>query len=80
MSTCTLHNLQTCFRNAVVNVLGEGGLDQMNLMQLLHGAWNLQNYLENDEIRDIWKYVQEHDMHNNESEWEPIRSGLHRGG
>ena len=45
-STCALHNLQTCLRNAVVNVLGEGGMNAdgqpiMNCMQMLHGAYNL---------------------------------------
>ena len=63
ISSCTLHNIQTALRNAVVNVLGEGGTDdngeyRMNVMQLLHGAYNIQNWHEGDELREIWKYVQ----------------------
>ena len=42
ISTCSLHNLQTCLRNAVVNLLGEGGMNEknepvLNVMQMLHG-------------------------------------------
>ena len=49
VATCALHNLQTCLRNAVVNVLGEGGMNDkgeplMNVMQMLHGAYNLQKW------------------------------------
>mgnify|MGYP003321216558 FL=1 len=45
--TCYLHNLQTSSRNAVVNVLGEGGTNEkgepvMNLMQMLHGAYKFK--------------------------------------
>ena len=61
ISTCSLHNLQTCLRNAVMNVLGEGGVDVngapvMNCMQMLHGAYNLQNWHEVDELSELWKY------------------------
>ena len=28
VSTCLLHNIQTCLRNAVTNVLGEGRMSQ----------------------------------------------------
>ena len=58
---CSLHNIQTCLRNAVTHVLGEGGADDdgsftMNVMQLLHGAYNIQNWQEIDELKDLWKY------------------------
>lgn len=47
-STCLLHSLQTCLRNAVT-VLGEGGREGdgnpvMNCMQMLYRAYNLQNW------------------------------------
>ena len=62
VGSCTLHNIQTALRNAVVNVLGEGGSDdgeyRMNVMQLLHGAYNLQNWHEIEELKEIWKFVQ----------------------
>ena len=63
IASCTLHNLQTALRNAVVNVLGEGGTDdngeyRMNVMQLLHGAYNLQNWHEIEELKEIWTFVQ----------------------
>lgn len=63
MTTCSLHNLQTCLRTAVVNVLGEGGNDDkgepvMNVMQMLHGAWNIQNWQEDEELDGLWKIIQ----------------------
>lgn len=67
VATCSLHNLQTCLRNAVVNVLGEGGMDEkgepvMNVMQMLHGAYNLQNWQETEELNQLWEYLQEDDV------------------
>ena len=58
VATCSLHNVQTCLRNAVQNVLGEGGMDEkgeylMNCMQMLHGAYNLQNWHEIDELKKM---------------------------
>ncbi len=63
MATCTLHNLQTCLRNAVCNVLGDGGKDddgeyKKNVMQMLHGAYNIQNYHEKDELLGLWDHLQ----------------------
>ena len=57
----SLHNIQTCLRNAVTHVLGEGRTEDdesftMNVMQLLHGAYNIQNWQEIDELKDLWKY------------------------
>jgi len=64
VTTCALHNLQTCLRNAVVNVLGEGGMNDkgeplMNVMQMLHGAYNLQNWQEDEELKQLWAYLSE---------------------
>ena len=60
--TCVLHNLQTCLRNAVVTVTGEGGKNEkgeynMNVMQMLHGAYNLQNWQEDEELKQLWMYL-----------------------
>ena len=30
----------------------------MNVMQLLHGAYNIQNWNEVDELREIWDFLQ----------------------
>ena len=62
ITSCALHNLQTALRNGVQLVLGEGGLDselkgKHNAMQLLHGAYNLQNWHEHDELKDIYLYT-----------------------
>ena len=61
LATCCLHNLQTALRVAVENVLGEGGMDstciKMNLMQMIHGAYNIQNYHESEELSDLWTFL-----------------------
>ena len=62
ITSCSLHNLQTGLRNGVQLVLGEGGLDangkgKLNAMQLLHGVYNIQNWHEHDELKDIYLYT-----------------------
>ena len=62
MCTYFLHNLQICLRNAVQNVLGEDNGDDngdyvKNVMQMLHGAYNLQNWQETKESKELWKYL-----------------------
>ena len=63
ISSCTLHNLQTGLRHAVINILGDGGTDdgehKLNMMQMLHGCYNLQNWHELDELKEIWTYISE---------------------
>jgi hypothetical protein len=66
ISTCVLHNLQTCLRNAVENVTGLGGQNEkgeykMNVMQMLHGAYNIQNWQEVEELKEVWSFVQDAD-------------------
>ena len=50
-------------KNAVINVLGDGGTNdgehELNMMQMLHGCYNLQHWHELDELKEIWKYVSE---------------------
>ena len=58
VSAYLLHNLQTCLRNAVTNVLGEGGTNKknepvMNAMQMMHGTHNTQNWQENEELKEL---------------------------
>ena len=56
-----LQNIQIDLQNSVELLLGEGGLDdnmkgKRNAMQLLHGVYNLQNWCEHDELKDIYLY------------------------
>ena len=63
VASCSLHNLQTALRNAIIDVLGEGGKVsgtktnefKKNAMQLLHGTYNLRNYLPPKFIRSCWE-------------------------
>jgi len=62
VATCSLHNIQTMLRNAIVTVMGEGGQDEkgnynMNVMQMLHGAYNIQNYHEQEGLKQLWSYL-----------------------
>ena len=59
-----MHNLKTCLRNRVINVLDEGetndkGEPLVNVMQMLHGAYNLQNCQEDEELKQLWAYLSE---------------------
>ena len=67
--SCSLHNVQTCLRQCIQQVFGEGGTVDMvdpatkkvrkdykkNAMQLLNGLYNLFTYLDVDEMRAIWE-------------------------
>ena len=60
-STCSLHNIQKCLQNAVTNVLGEGGFDTddkpiMNCMQMLRGAYNIQDWHNNNKLVKLCEY------------------------
>ena len=63
ITSCCLHNLQTALRNGIQLVMGEGGLledgtGKLNAMQLLHGAYNIQNWCEHDELKEIYLFTQ----------------------
>ena len=63
VKTCILHNISTCLRNTVKNVIGDGGQTfKMNAMQMLHGTCNLQNWQEIDKLRELWKFVANNDL------------------
>ena len=54
VGTYTLHNLHTGLRNTIEAVLQkEKGQYHMILMQMIHGAYNIQNWQETDELKDI---------------------------
>ena len=60
VGSCALHNIQTCLRNTIQDVFGEGGKDingnfKVNAMQLLHGLYNLVNYIKNDVLKRMWE-------------------------
>ena len=43
-------------------MLGEGGMNEkkepvMNVMQMLHGAYNLQNWQEDSELKQLWTHL-----------------------
>ena len=50
-------------------VFGVGGTNEkgkfvMNAMQMIHGAFNIQNWQESEELRGLWKYVHEDEAEN----------------
>eukprot|EP00957_Ditylum_brightwellii_P052194 3957675-Ditylum_brightwellii.AAC.1 len=58
ISTCMLHNIQTVLRNAIEKTLGDSSADEkvefkMNVMQMLHGAYNLKKYTESGELTKL---------------------------
>jgi len=53
VSNCTIHAVQTQLRNAIVNVLGEGALERVNAMQLLHSVYRLQESIDLAEWRHV---------------------------
>ena len=62
ISTCTLRNLQACLINAVVNILGEGGLNEknkpvMSVIKMIHGDYNLQNWQEDGALKKLWAHL-----------------------
>jgi len=56
VAPCCIHALQLQLRNAVIAVFGDGGLDKINAMQLIHSVYDLQETLDQHEWRHIlWK-------------------------
>ena len=65
--TYLLHNLHTGLRNEVQHVLDEGGMDDnggylMNSMEMIHGAYNIQNWQETEELNDLWSFVEQDEL------------------
>jgi hypothetical protein len=52
VDSCGLHDIQSVFRLAMQQYVGEGGLDSRNAIQLLHTVFSLYN-----ELRPRWKRV-----------------------
>jgi len=56
VANCCIHALQLQLRNAVVAVFGEGGLEKINVMQMLHSVYDLQEAIDPEEWRHmLWK-------------------------
>jgi hypothetical protein len=50
-TSCSLHNLQLSVANPIKEVIGEGGLEKKNAMQLLHSVYDLQASMP----LEVWK-------------------------
>jgi hypothetical protein len=48
VASCSLHNLQLSVANPIKQLLGDGGLEKKNVMQLLHSIYDLQDSLGNE--------------------------------
>lgn len=57
-TSCSLHNLQLSLANPVKELIGEGGLEKKNVLQLLHSIYDLQDAME----LDVWKTHVEESM------------------
>jgi len=53
IANCCIHALQLQLGNAIKATFGEGGLDKVNVMQMLHSVYRLQEALELDEWRHM---------------------------
>ena len=53
VANCCIHSLQVQLSNAVKETFGEGKIDRVNAMQLLHSVWRLQESLDLDEWRHV---------------------------
>jgi len=47
-----------------MHVMGEGGFNDdskpiINCLQMLHGAYNIQNWQEDDELNRLWSQLQD---------------------
>ena len=53
VAACSLHALQLQLSNAVRETFGEGALDKINAMQLIHSVYRLQESIDMDEWRHV---------------------------
>ena len=53
IANCCIHSLQVQLSNAVKATFGEGALDRVNVTQLLHSTWRLQESIDLDEWRHV---------------------------
>ena len=56
------------FMSPRMTTLGVGWTDEkgdfsMNAMQMINGAFNIQNWWEREELRKLWKYMQEDEIY-----------------
>jgi len=53
VAACSIHGLQMQLSNAVEQVIGKGGLEQRNALQMLHSVYDLQASVDSEEWRHI---------------------------
>ena len=53
VANCCIHSLQNQLSNGVKEALGDGGLGNINAMQLIHTVWDLQESLPLEEWRHM---------------------------
>jgi len=53
IANCCIHAAQLMLRNAIYAALGDGGLGNINAMQMLHSVYDLQESLELEEWRHV---------------------------
>lgn len=53
ITNCLIHAVQLQLKNAVCAAFGEGALDKINAMQLLHSVWRLQQSVDLEEWRHM---------------------------
>ena len=51
IASCSLHNLQLAVANPIKMIMGDGGLDKKNVMQLIHSVYDLQKSMD----KELWK-------------------------
>jgi len=65
-ASCSLHNLQLSLANPIKELIGEGGLERKNVLQLLHSIYDLQDSMEMDvwktHVEESLKFMKKHDI------------------
>jgi hypothetical protein len=54
---CAFYNLQNALKGGVETMLGVGGIEKRNMMQLLHSCKDLEKYIGDDELPVGWKHA-----------------------
>lgn len=57
ISACSIHALQLQLSNAVKKVIGQGGLDKRNALQMLHTVYDLQESIDTEEWRHVLRHA-----------------------
>ena len=62
VATYSLHGLQLTLSNPILKCCGEGGLQNRNLMQLIHTAYSLSVIVKDAEWKDQWRIANQEKM------------------